>query len=49
MGLGFSFGARANGQRPAILDRATAAGIWDPFEGLKFRYANYKLIFGFAI
>jgi len=49
MGLGFSFGARANGQRPAILDRATAAGMWDPFEGLKFRYANYKLIFGFAI
>jgi hypothetical protein len=49
MGLGFSFGARSNGQRPPILDRAAAAGMWDPFDGLKYRYANYKLIFGFAI
>jgi hypothetical protein len=48
-GLGFSFGNREIGSRPAILERAIVDGMWDPFEGLKFRYATYKLIVGFAI
>jgi hypothetical protein len=48
-GLGLSFGNREIGQRPAVLRRAGVDGMWDPFEGLKFRYATYKLIVGFAI
>ena len=49
VGTGFSFGNREIGQRPAILERPAVAGLWDPFEGLKFRYATYKLVLGFAI
>jgi hypothetical protein len=48
-GLGLSFGRREIGGRPAILDRAGVEGMWDPFEGLRFRYTTYRLIVGFAI
>jgi hypothetical protein len=47
-GLGYSFGNRELGGRPPILAREELAGFWDPFESLKFRYAAYKLIVGFA-
>lgn len=49
VGLGFSFGDREIGNRPAILERAGLSGLWDPFEGLKFRYATFKFVIGFAI
>ena len=48
VGLGFSFGGREVGQRPDILARAGNEGLWDPFHELRFRYAIYKLIGGFA-
>jgi hypothetical protein len=48
-GLGLSFGRREIGSRPAILERAGVEGMWDPFEGLRFRYTTYRLIVGFAI
>ncbi|NTV81251.1 MAG: hypothetical protein HGA24_07500 [Candidatus Aminicenantes bacterium] len=48
-GLGVSFGNREIGSRPAILERAIVDGMWDPFEGLRFRYTTYRLIVGFAI
>ena len=49
VGLGFSFGDREIGNRPDILERGSLDELWDPFEGLKFRYATFKLIVGFAI
>jgi hypothetical protein len=49
VGLGFSFGDKEIGNRPDILDRGGLDGLWDPFGGLRFRYASYKLIVGFAI
>ncbi len=48
-GLGFSFGDREIGTRPDILDRVGAEDMWDPFDSLKFRYAAYRLVVGFAI
>jgi hypothetical protein len=47
-GLGFSFGARGVGWRPEVFEQAGLVDLWDPFAGLRFRYANYKLIIGFA-
>jgi len=49
VGVGFSFGGREIGERPDILSRSGIEGVWDPFQSLKFRYACYKLIVGFAI
>jgi hypothetical protein len=49
VGLGFSFGDREIGNRPDILERGGLDALWDPFEGLTFRYATYRLIIGFAI
>ncbi len=48
VGLGYSFGNREIGSRPDILEREDLGGLWDPFEGLKFRYSTYKMIVGFA-
>lgn len=47
-GLGVSFGARGVGWRPDVFERAGFGDLWDPFAGLRFRYANYKAIIGFA-
>jgi hypothetical protein len=47
-GLGYSFGRRAFGERPEILPPGGFAGLWDPFSSLKFRYAIYRAIVGFA-
>jgi hypothetical protein len=47
-GLGYSFGGREIGQRPDILARGGLSESWDPFAGLKFRYAIYRLMVGFA-
>jgi len=47
-GLGVSFGARGVGWRPDVFDQAALGDLWDPFAGLRFRYANYKAIIGFA-
>jgi len=47
-GLGYSFGNREVGTRPKILDREGLDELWDPFAALRFRYASYKLIVGFA-
>jgi len=49
LGLGFSFGNREIGERPDILERGGLDSLWDPFDGLRFRYASYKLVIGFAI
>jgi len=48
IGLGYSFGSREIGDRPDLLPPDAASGLWDPFGGLRFRYAIYKLIVGFA-
>lgn len=48
IGLGYSFGRRAFGERPEILPPGGFAGLWDPFSSLKFRYAIYRMIVGFA-
>ncbi len=48
IGLGYSFGHREIGERPEIFDLGEIDGWWDPYEGMKFRYSNYKLVFGFA-
>jgi hypothetical protein len=48
-GLGVSFGDREIGTRPDILDRVDVDGLWDPFESLRFRYASFRLVAGFAI
>jgi len=48
VGLGFSFGGREVGQRPDIFARDGVDGLWDPLHDLRFRYAIYKLIGGFA-
>jgi hypothetical protein len=48
-GLGYSFGSRTVGSRPTVLGGAGVLGAWDPYEDLKFRFATYKLILGFAI
>ena len=47
-GIGYSFGNREVGTRPDILDREGLDDLWDPFAALRFRYASYKLIVGFA-
>jgi hypothetical protein len=47
-GLGFSFGARGVGWRPEAFEQAGLVDLWDPFADLRFRYANYKAIIGFA-
>lgn len=49
VGLGISFGGREIGMRPAIIARNGPNGIWDPLEGLRFRFTTYKFIVGFAI
>jgi hypothetical protein len=49
VGLGYSFGGRKVGNRPAILERGGVLGSWDPFEDLEFHFVTYKLILGFAI
>ncbi len=46
VGLGLLVRRPGDRQRPAILERAGVDGMWDPFDGLKFRYATYKLIVG---
>ena len=48
VGLGFSFGGREIGERPDIFARGGTGGLWDLFNDLRFRYAIYKLIVGFA-
>jgi hypothetical protein len=48
VGLGYSFGSREVGQRPGVLPPGGVDGLWDPFQGLQFRYAIYKMIIGFA-
>jgi hypothetical protein len=48
LGLGYSFGSRELGQRPDLIPPDGIDGLWDPFGGLKFRYAIYKMIIGFA-
>jgi len=48
VGLGFSFGGREIGERPDLFARAGTGGLWDLFNDLRFRYAIYKLIVGFA-
>jgi hypothetical protein len=49
VGVGVSFGGREVGMHPDVLTRSGLASIWDPFANLRFRYASYKLILGFAI
>jgi hypothetical protein len=49
VGVGVSFGGREVGMHPDVLTRSGLASIWDPFANLRFRYACYKLILGFAI
>ncbi|MBP7706466.1 MAG: hypothetical protein KA243_04375 [Candidatus Aminicenantes bacterium] len=48
-GLGLSLGRREIGNRPDVLERGGLSEVWDPFDHLKFRFTNYKLIFGIAI
>jgi hypothetical protein len=48
LGLGYSFGSHEVGDRPDLLPPATNDILWNPSEGLRFRYAIYKLIVGFA-
>jgi hypothetical protein len=48
-GLGYSFGSKSIDDRPDIPDIDDIPGMWDPYEGMKFRYANYKLVLGIAI
>ena len=48
LGLGYSFGSREMGDRPDLLPPDGLEALWDPFGGLKFRYAIYKMIVGFA-
>jgi len=47
-GLGYSFGRRELGERPDILPPGGFDGSWDPFSALKFRYAIYRMIIGYA-
>ncbi len=49
VGLGYSFGRREIGERPDVLERGGLDDVWDPFDHLRFRFANYKLIVGIAI
>ncbi|MBN2266046.1 MAG: hypothetical protein JW775_09565 [Candidatus Aminicenantes bacterium] len=49
VGLGLSFGGREIGARPAAIIRDGPNGLWDPLQGLRFRFSTYKLILGFAI
>jgi hypothetical protein len=49
LGLGISFGGREIGGRPAFFARNGLDGIWDPLAGLRFRFATFKAIIGFAI
>jgi hypothetical protein len=49
VGLGYSFGRREIGDRPDVLVRGGLDEVWDPFDHLKFRFSNYKLIVGIAI
>ena len=49
VGLGYSFGSREIGTRPDILERTALETLWDPFDSLRFRYASYRLLVGFAI
>jgi len=48
IGFGYSFGSREIGRRPSVLPPDGIEGLWDPFRGLEFRYAIYKMIIGFA-
>lgn len=48
LGLGYSFGSRELGQRIGVLPQGGVDGLGDPFQGLEFRYAIYKMIIGFA-
>jgi hypothetical protein len=48
LGLGYSFGSHEVGERPDLLPPGATDVLWDPSEGLRFRYAIYKLIVGFA-
>jgi hypothetical protein len=48
IGFGYSFGSREIGRRPSVLPPDGIDGLWDPFRGLEFRYAIYKMIIGFA-
>jgi hypothetical protein len=47
-GLGYSFGNRTLGERPDLMPPGGIDGLWDPFGALKFRYAIYRMIVGFA-
>jgi len=50
VGLGIAFGGREIGARPDLLSQGGLDGImWDPLDGLRFRFTTYKLIVGFAI
>lgn len=49
VGLGYSFGSRAVGNRPAVFEGIGVLGSWDPYRDVKYRFATYKLILGFAI
>jgi hypothetical protein len=49
VGLGYSFGDREIGNRPDVIGRGGLDGLWDPFDSLKFRYATYTLVIGFAL
>ena len=48
VGLGYSYGDREIGRRPEIFDGGGLDNLWNPFDGLKFRYSSYKLIIGFS-
>jgi hypothetical protein len=48
LGLGYSAGDREIGRRPQVFDGSGGDGLWDPFEGMEFRYSTYKLIIGFS-
>ena len=48
LGLGYSFGSHEVGVEPDLIPPDAISVLWDPSEGLRFRYAIYKLIVGFA-
>ena len=48
LGLGYSFGSHKVGEQPDLIPPDAISVLWDPSEGLRFRYAIYKLIVGFA-
>jgi len=49
VGLGYSLGGQAVGSRPSVFDGVGALGAWDPYREMRFRFATYRIILGFAI